>query len=366
MAIKNSGSSLSFTEIEDEFGKNSERSLGSYRISDNGVANNGGDAAVFSNLPLDTGIPQSGPIKFSHFYGKRLNVFVDLYSPVQQLTNRINAHYRYQNNKSKVKVVGGFKNSPNNTGGTRVFIHVNNDVASEKGDVQNVALRTGSGWQAGTILSVDVGSGGGIYGAGGDGGQGFVCSEDAPSGGGGNGKSGTSALGVEYNGTTVNLYSGGTIQCGFGGGGGAGGGVGDPDKSTNDAAVSGGSGGGGAGLPVGKGGKKPTGAWGGGKNGAVGNDGTKNTGGAGGEGGPSKRGAEGGDGGNGGGPQNPPDSLQPGSGGDGEGEGKGGCEGEGKSGGTNGSAIRKASGINFTFNNYGGAIYGDTNQTGMA
>ena len=51
---------------------------------------------------------------------------------------------------------------------------------------------------AGTILSVDVGSGGGIYGAGGDGGQGFVCSEDAPSGGGGNGKSGTSALGVEY------------------------------------------------------------------------------------------------------------------------------------------------------------------------
>ena len=259
MAIKNSGSSLSFTEIEDEFGKNSERSLGSYRISDNGVANNGGDAAVFSNLPLDTGIPQSGPIKFSHFYGKRLNVFVDLYSPVQQLTNRINAHYRYQNNKSKVKVVGGFKNSPNNTSGTRVFIHVNNDVASKKGDVQNVALRTGSGWQAGTILSVDVGSGGAIYGAGGDGGKGRVCNED----GGSSGKSGTSALGIEYNGTSVNLYSGGRIQCGFGGGGGGGGGVGDPDKSTDDSASSGGGGGGGAGLPVGKGGSGGTGDYGG-------------------------------------------------------------------------------------------------------
>ena len=79
------------------------------------------------------------------------------------------------NNKSKVKVIGGFKNSPNNTSGTRVFIHVNNDVASKKGDFKNVALRTGNGWQVGTILSVDVGSGGGIYGAGGDGGKGRVC-----------------------------------------------------------------------------------------------------------------------------------------------------------------------------------------------
>ena len=350
MAIKNSGSSLSFLEIEDEFGKNSERSLGSYRISDNGVANNGGDAAVFSNLPLDTGIPQSGPIKFSHFYGKRLNVFVDLYS---KETTRINAYDRYINNKSKVKVVGEFKNSPNNTSGTRVFIHVNNDVASKKGDVKYVALRTGSGWEAGTILSVDVGSGGGIYGAGGDGGKGRRCNEDS----GSSGKSGTSALGIEYNGTSVNLYSGGRIQCGFGGGGGGGGGVGDPDKSTDDSASSGGGGGGGAGLPVGEGGSGGTGDYGEGSAGSAGSDGTKTTGGAGGEGG-SGGGSEGADGGNGGGK----DNIDADAGGDGEGEGPKGCEGDGLAGGANGSAIRKASGVNFSFNNNGGTILGSIDQ----
>tara|TARA_Y100000022_G_scaffold199123_1_gene210904 strand:+ start:1901 stop:2974 length:1074 start_codon:yes stop_codon:yes gene_type:complete len=356
MAIKNSGSSLSFTEIENEFGKNSERSLGSYRISDNGVANNGGDAAIFSNLPLDTGIPQSGPIKFSHFYGKRLNVFVDLYSPVQQLTNRINAHYRYINNTSKVKVVGEFKNRPSNTSGTRVFIHVNNDVASKKGNEKYVALRTGNGWQAGTILSVDVGSGGAIYGAGGDGGKGRVCNED----GGYSGKSGTSALGIEYNGTSVNLYSGGRIQCGFGGGGGGGGGVGDPDKSFDDSASSGGGGGGGAGLPVGEGGPAGTGAYGEGSDGAAGSDGTKTTGGAGGEGG-SGGGSEGADGGTGGGVGN----IDANAGGDGEGEGAKGCAGDGLAAGGNGEAIRKASGVNFSFNNNGGTILGGIDEIGM-
>ena len=344
MAIKASGgnpptNSLSFTEIEDEFGKNSERSLGSYRISDNGVANNGGDAAVFSNLPLDT--------------GKRLNVFVDLYS---KETTRINAHYRYINNKSKVKVIGGFKNSPNNTSGTRVFIHVNNDVASKKGDFKNVALRTGNGWQAGTILSVDVGSGGAIYGAGGDGGKGRVCNED----GGSSGKSGTSALGIEYNGTSVNLYSGGRIQCGFGGGGGAGGGGGDPDKSTDDSASSGGGGGGGAGLPAGNGGPEGTGAYGEGSDGDPGSNGTATAGGAGGAGG-SGGGSVGATGGTGGGPNN----LEADAGGKGEGEGVRGCAGDGLPGGSNGSAIRKASGVNFSFNNNGGTILGDIDQIGM-
>ena len=33
MAIKNSGSSLSFSEIEAEFGQNGGRSLGAYRLS---------------------------------------------------------------------------------------------------------------------------------------------------------------------------------------------------------------------------------------------------------------------------------------------------------------------------------------------
>ena len=69
MTIKSSGSSLSFSEIEAEFGSNGSRSLGSYRLSQS--------VGSLSNLPLDSGIPTSGQIKFSDFYGKQLNVVVD-------------------------------------------------------------------------------------------------------------------------------------------------------------------------------------------------------------------------------------------------------------------------------------------------
>ena len=65
MAIKNSGSpnpSLGFGEIENEFGQNPGRSLGRYRTTHPDFGNkNLGD---LENLPLDTGIPKSGEIKF--------------------------------------------------------------------------------------------------------------------------------------------------------------------------------------------------------------------------------------------------------------------------------------------------------------
>ena len=78
MAIKNSGTSLSFQEIEDEFGQNPGRSLGRYKSSHPDFGNkNLGD---LTDLPLDTGIPATGEIKFSDFYSKRLNVVVDLHS----------------------------------------------------------------------------------------------------------------------------------------------------------------------------------------------------------------------------------------------------------------------------------------------
>ena len=48
--IKPSGSSLAFTEIENEFGENPKRSLGTYRVSQN--------VGSLTNLPLDDGIPQ--------------------------------------------------------------------------------------------------------------------------------------------------------------------------------------------------------------------------------------------------------------------------------------------------------------------
>ena len=47
MAIKSSGSSLAFSEIEAEFGANGSRSLGAYRLSQSVGA---------LSLPLDTGI----------------------------------------------------------------------------------------------------------------------------------------------------------------------------------------------------------------------------------------------------------------------------------------------------------------------
>ena len=77
--LKTQDQPLSFSELENEFGRNGKRSLGDYRVSDN-YANNGGDSSAVGNLPLDDGIPQSGTIRFSDFYSKRLNMVVDYYS----------------------------------------------------------------------------------------------------------------------------------------------------------------------------------------------------------------------------------------------------------------------------------------------
>ena len=73
MAVKASGSSLSFSEIETEFGQNSDRDLGEYRVSQT--------VGALTNQPLDEGIPQgTSPIRFSDFYSKRLNVVIDYHS----------------------------------------------------------------------------------------------------------------------------------------------------------------------------------------------------------------------------------------------------------------------------------------------
>jgi hypothetical protein len=71
MALQASGP-ISFSQIANEFGLSPGRNLGAYRISQS--------VGTLSNLPLDTGIPQSGPIGFGSFYGKRLNMVTDLFS----------------------------------------------------------------------------------------------------------------------------------------------------------------------------------------------------------------------------------------------------------------------------------------------
>ena len=239
MAIKSSGLPLSFSEIESEFGSNNSRSLGNYRVNQT--------VGSLSNKPLDTGVPSSGEIKFSDFYSKRLNVVVDFHSGGQE--SRQNAKNRYNNNS--VTVIGGFRGRKE--AGSKILIHVNKTIGSAKGNQANVALRTGS-WDSDVVLSVDIGSSGRLYGAGGDGGQGADSWSDGGSTNGGSGGNGTSALGIEHEETNVNVQSGGKILCGFGGGGG-GAGARHVDSGA-DRSACGGGGGGGAGLPAGNGGRR--------------------------------------------------------------------------------------------------------------
>ena len=79
-----------------------------------------------TNLPLDTGIHTSGEIKFSQFYGKKLNMVVDYYddtgSSGGEASNVLNrqdngantlaATWRYNNLSNRVKVVGGYRDRP--------------------------------------------------------------------------------------------------------------------------------------------------------------------------------------------------------------------------------------------------------------
>ena len=247
MAVKASGNPLSFSEIEAEFGQNNDRDLGEYRVSQT--------VGALSNQPLDTGIPQSGTIKFSEFYSKRLNVIIDYHTsnannPDDAKTKYAQAADTTGESDGNWTVIGGFKNPPTNTSGTKTRIHVNKTIGSSKGNVTHCAVRTGTGWNSGTVLSVEVGSSGKIVGAGGTGGSGGTSSNKD----GGDGTSGTSALGIQYSGTSI-INNGSIIA---GGGGGGGGGYRKVEREENWGgpvyAANGGGGGGGQGIPNGTGG----------------------------------------------------------------------------------------------------------------
>jgi len=305
MPIKKSGFPLAFSEIEAEFGKcGAGRTLGGYRISETY-----GDYTT----SLDEGIPSSGPIKFSDFYDKRLNIIVDFYSPsgapvsgglTTDAYTRVNAHEKYKTgigvsvvgSKTFLPAGGSSVTKPDDTSGKKVVVHVNQKIGSAKVNpstsigVNRCALRTGAKWNNNTVLQVDVGTSGEIYGAGGDGGKGADSTATA-------GKPGTSAIGFEYSAKLINR---GYIQCGFGGGGGGGGAQSNPDPHPLDNGSSGGGGGGGAGFPVGLGGAVGSGQFHKGQFGAVGQKATERIKGAGGLGGNAGN-AVAGPGGNGGG-----------------------------------------------------------------
>ena len=332
MTIKSSGSSLSFSEIETEFGANGSRSLGGYRLTQN--------VGSLSNLPLDNGIPTSGQIKFSDFYSKQLNVVVDCHSGGRE--DRKSARNDKWNNNA-VTVIGGFRSKKES--GSKIIINVNKKFCSNKDQQNRCALRTGS-WDGSATVQVDIGGSAQILGSGGDGGKGA----DGINNNGNPGASGTSGLGIEQNNVVVNISSGAVLRAGFGGGGGGGGGR-QTDK-RRDRRAGGGGGGGGAGCPAGNGGAggSPGGGFGSGP-GAPGGAGTETSGGGGGGGGNNGGQAGGGAGGSGGQAQ-------------GNAGGGNNSQTSGGSGGANGAAIRRISGYNVTINN-SGTIQGDTNATGV-
>ena len=248
MALQSSGNPISFDQIRTEFGENDTKSMGEYRVSQT--------VGALSNQPLDTGIPQSGTIKFSDFYDKRLNVIVDYHT--SDANNPVDAKSKYAQandgttgeSEGSWTVIGGFRNPPTLTGGTKTRIHVNKTIGSAKGNATHCAVRTGTDWESGTVLSVEVGSSGLISGAGGDGGAGGNGS--TPNGG--DGTDGTSALGIQYEGTSI--INNGSIVAGGGGGGGGGYRKVEREEWFDGPkyAANGGGGGGGQGLPNGTGG----------------------------------------------------------------------------------------------------------------
>ena len=344
MTLPSSGS-ISASQIRDEFGPTTESgekvAIGSYRIDEN--------YGELTERPLDTGIPQSGAISFQDFRGKRLNIIIDYYSSTYANNTResegetMNARDRYTGGTG-VHVVGGFKSKPSSSSETKVIIHVNQKLGGEKSSESDTcALRTGTGWESDTEMFIDVGNEGRIYGAGGNGGQGGDVDTS-----GHDAQTGTSGLGVQVDGTVVNIASEGIIRAGFGGGGG--GGAGRQNDKGSERTVGGGGGGGGQGFPAGSGGSEGNADHGqsagtagslneSGEGGGGGNNGNQAYSGAGGEGGQNGENANNGAGGN-----------------HGAGEGAG-----------NGAAIRRTSGISVTINKASGAeVVGSQSATGVS
>ena len=263
MALQASGQ-IKYSEIIAEFGTPNSGGIGEYRISEN--------VGSLSNLPLDTGVPQSGQIKFSDFYSKRLNQIVDLHS-IGNNTSRQNAKDRWNN--GNVHIVGSTKTGktqPPDTIDDRVIINVNATIASAKGTQTHCALRTGT-WDSNTTLEIEIGTSGKLFGSGGDGGTGGSANETP----GTDGQTGSSALGIQYPCTINNL---GVIQSGYGGGGGGAGlpagdagGVSTPLSQGGGSAGSAGQAGSLSGQATGGAGGSEAGA--GGDSGAVNNSSTK-------------------------------------------------------------------------------------------
>ena len=251
MALQASGP-IDANAIRSEFGATNGTSVrfGAYRVSQT--------VSALTNLPLDAGIPQSGTIKFSDFYSKKLNVVVD-YTVGVGTTTKVTARTDYNANNSKIVVIGNFRQRPVNPAGTKVWIHTNSDIGSDiKTNTKTYSsLLTGT-WDSTTELRIDIGPNGRVFGAGGDGGKGADAQNTAVNPGS-PGNSGTSGIGISATNSVI-VTNRGRIQCGGGGGGGGGSAYARHNFTVGlnngcRRVVAGGSGGGGgAGFPAGLGG----------------------------------------------------------------------------------------------------------------
>ena len=183
MALQASGgnppqNSIKFSQIENQFGQNGERSLGDYRMNNLNIGaltevsldRDGCGISANSDIPVD-----NQTIKFSDFFSSRQNIIINCHSKNENRVHAKNDKYNKNNASGNYTVVGpGSK--PSNTNGKKIIIHVNKQIGSSSAAKNRCALRTGT-WNTGTDLRVEVASEGIISGAGGDGGKGGGNSE---------------------------------------------------------------------------------------------------------------------------------------------------------------------------------------------
>ena len=370
MTLPSSPNSISFSQIEAEFGQSSGRSLGDYRKT---TTLGGKNWPIDDNVPTSVAIGSS-QISFGDLHGKQHNIVA--------LIQGTTAYRQIASSPLSLTSTAFRGTGPSVRRESKNIVYVNRVIGSEKSsenteeEKRKSALRTGtsadwygsSGVNGGKVL-IRISPNGKVIGAGGDGGKGGDHNES-----GNDGDVGTSALGIELFVESVTVESGGIIQAGSGGGGGGGG---AKEDSENERVATGGGGGGGAGLPAGNGGSLRTPSnpsytvnnnnpENSGVAATVGNNGTQDEGGNGGLGGENDGEAHGGGGGGGGafnsslvgaggeGGQNNSktdgsdgnDNGNGGNGGDGDDEGAGGAgETGGGEGGDAGYAITRSTGI---------------------
>ena len=266
--LQSAGTKLTFRQIRNEFGVTpadgeTAGGLGGYRISEN--------IGSLNNLPLDNGIPQSGTIRFSDFYSKKLNIVV-------KCTGGNLAKANYEAHSQVVGTASGIsKSTPSRSsggwqGGKKIFINITGTYSSNGASRGDWAFKTRSTgyWPGGTDMIIDVGASGNVVGRGGNGGS-------QSGGDGGHGSNGLRYWsGAEFGNIDITKNEQTNTDAYISAGGGGGGGGSDAEQNDpgdrNDA--EGGGGGGGNGIPAGAGGNGNGGGSAGGvKSGGGGKDG---------------------------------------------------------------------------------------------